>query len=153
MPVAVSTLESLDAARDVCPVPPARNIDVRAIGGALTEDERSPPRGIHGGVDLTLSKQCLVHGFGGAVPAVLGLRHVVGVGHKGFTSVWTERVCAQRTFGLAMASSAPGMASACAPGAKRNAAASSVAHSERQIRAFNRGSVPDLHVGLVGGRL
>ena len=57
----------------------------------LAEDECSP-RGIHVGVYLTLSKESLVHGFGGAVPAELSLRHAIGVGHESLASVWAEHV-------------------------------------------------------------
>src|SRR4051794_30815026 len=89
VPVAVPPLESLDAAGDIRPIA-AGNIDVGPVR-ALAEDECSP-RGIHVGVHLTLSKEGLVHGFGGAVPAVLSLRHAVGVRHESLASIWAEQV-------------------------------------------------------------
>src|ERR1700754_3473180 len=96
VPVAVPSRESLDATGDIRPVP-AGDVDMGAVR-PLAED-KSSPWGIRVGVYLTLSKQSLVHGLGSAVPAVLGLRHVKGEGHEGFTSVRSEPVCPECTLG------------------------------------------------------
>ena len=73
VPVAVPSRESLDATGDVGPVS-AGDVNMGAVR-PFAEDKCSP-RGIHVSVNLTLRQKGLVHGFGSAVPAVLGL-HVV----------------------------------------------------------------------------